>query len=66
VCEHFEYWGYPKEKLIEKDWGDKIEFGNGISIITETSHGSGRALGGEKTSGFLSSFNHLKENFLHG
>lgn len=49
VGEHFEYWGYPKEKLIEKDWGDKIEFGNGISIITETSHhGSGRALGGGK------------------
>lgn len=47
VGEHFEYWGYPKEKLIEKDWGDKIDFGNGISIITETSHhGSGRALGG--------------------
>ena len=33
--------------LIEKNWADKIDFGNGISIITETSHhGSGRALGG--------------------
>lgn len=49
VGEHFEYWGYPKDKLIEKDWGDKIELGDGISIITESSHhGSGRALGGAK------------------
>ena len=34
VGEHFEYWGYPKEKLIEKDWGEKIELGDGITIIT--------------------------------
>jgi len=49
VGEHFESWGYPKEKLIEKHWGDKVELGDGITIITETSHhGSGRALAGSK------------------
>lgn len=49
VGQHFEYWGYSKDKLIEKDWGDKVELGDGISIITETSHhGSGRAIGNAK------------------
>lgn len=24
VGEHFEYWGYPKEKLVEKDWWDHV------------------------------------------
>lgn len=47
VGEHFEHWGYPKNKLIEADWGDKMDFGNGISIITETAHhDSGRAFAG--------------------
>ena len=49
VGEHFEYWGYPKEKLIEKDWGEKIELGDGITIITETTHhDSRRAFDGGK------------------
>lgn len=49
---------------MKKILADKIDFGNGISIITETSHhGSGRALGGGQNLGFLLSFNHLKEKF---
>jgi L-ascorbate metabolism protein UlaG (beta-lactamase superfamily) len=49
VGEHFEYWGYPRHKLIERDWGDKIEFDDGISIITETTHhDSRRAFDGGK------------------
>jgi len=49
VGEHFEYWGYPKDKLIEKDWGDRIEFDDGITIITETTHhDSRRAFNGGK------------------
>lgn len=49
VGEHFEYWGYPKNKLIERDWGDRIEFDDGISIITETTHhDSRRAFDGGK------------------
>ncbi|MBL8282120.1 MBL fold metallo-hydrolase [Acinetobacter junii] len=42
VGEHFEYWGYSKEQLIERDWGDKIEFEGGITIITETTHHDSR------------------------
>ena len=42
VGEHFEYWGYPQEKLIETDWGDKIDLGDGITIITETTHHDSR------------------------
>ncbi|MBO3658470.1 MBL fold metallo-hydrolase [Acinetobacter haemolyticus] len=49
VGEHFEYWGYPKDILIEKDWGDRIEFDDGITIITETTHhDSRRAFDGGK------------------
>ncbi|MCH7335911.1 MBL fold metallo-hydrolase [Acinetobacter sp. NIPH 2699] len=49
VGEHFEYWGYPKDMLIEKDWGDCIEFDDGITIITETTHhDSRRAFDGGK------------------
>ncbi len=44
VGEHFESWGYPKHKLIELDWGDKVQLGDGITLTAETAHhGSGRA-----------------------
>lgn len=28
VGEHFEYWGYPVEKLVELDWWDSFELGD--------------------------------------
>lgn len=38
VGEHFEYWGYPQEKLIEQDWGEQIDLPDGFTIFTETTH----------------------------
>lgn len=38
VGEHFEYWGYPKEKLIELDWWEKW----GWFTATPARHFSGR------------------------
>jgi L-ascorbate metabolism protein UlaG (beta-lactamase superfamily) len=35
---HFEHWGYPSEKIIEKDWYEKVELEKGITIHTLPSH----------------------------
>lgn len=45
VGEHFEFWGYPKEKIIEKDWGEETKLNDSISLFTErTHHNCGRGL----------------------
>jgi L-ascorbate metabolism protein UlaG (beta-lactamase superfamily) len=43
VGEHFEYWGYSKQKLIERDWFEHIDLDNQLRIYFEPSHhNSGR------------------------
>ena len=50
VGEHFEYWGYPVEKLVELDWWDVSEQSNGFRITaTPARHFSGRSLFMDKT-----------------
>ena len=45
VGEHFEYWGYPKGKIFEKDWYDTpLELGDLKIHITPARHFSGRFL----------------------
>lgn len=41
--EHLEYWNYDPEKIIELDWGENFDLGNGFKIYCETArHFSGR------------------------
>jgi L-ascorbate metabolism protein UlaG (beta-lactamase superfamily) len=50
VGAHFEYWGYPEEKLIEKDWNEQINIDSNYTIYTApTHHESGRGLRSAKT-----------------
>lgn len=43
VGEHFESWGYDSNLLIEKDWHEMIDLGDGFVIHTESArHFSGR------------------------
>ena len=43
VGEHFEYWGYQPDQLIEKDWNEKIDLGDGFALNTVPGrHFSGR------------------------
>lgn len=43
VGEHFEYWGYAPQQLIEKDWNEKIDLGDGFALNTVPArHFSGR------------------------
>lgn len=45
VGEHFEYWGYGADKLIEKDWNQHVQLTDEISINTVPArHFSGRKL----------------------
>jgi len=45
VGAHFEYWGYPKEKIIEKDWNEAVKVDRNYTIYTApTHHESGRGL----------------------
>ena len=45
VGEHFEYWGYDKNIIIEKDWYDSFEAADGCKItVTPARHFSGRTL----------------------
>jgi len=40
---HLEYWGYDKNLIIEKDWNEKIDLGNGFRVYTTTArHFAGR------------------------
>jgi L-ascorbate metabolism protein UlaG (beta-lactamase superfamily) len=46
----FEFWGYPKERIFEKDWFEKITVDSGFAIFTEsTRHQSGRGFTPDKT-----------------
>lgn len=46
----FEYWGYPKEKIIEKDWHERLVVDSGFSIYGEsTRHQSGRTFNQNQT-----------------
>lgn len=49
VGEHFEYWDYPKEKLIEKDWWDSVALDNATITYTPARHFSGRNMDQNKT-----------------
>ncbi|MDQ6529939.1 MBL fold metallo-hydrolase [Flavobacterium sp. LHD-85] len=43
VGSHLEFWGFPSEKIIEKDWYSKIELDENLTIHTAPSrHFSGR------------------------
>lgn len=43
--EHLEYWHYSPKKIIELDWGEKYDLGNGFHVYAETArHFSGRFL----------------------
>ena len=43
VGEHFEYWGYNKNSIIEKDWHDSVKLTDGFRItLTPARHFSGR------------------------
>ncbi|MDR6760155.1 L-ascorbate metabolism protein UlaG (beta-lactamase superfamily) [Flavobacterium sp. 2755] len=44
VGSHFEFWGFPKENIIEKDWHEKIELDENLTLYTTPSrHFSGRS-----------------------
>lgn len=50
VGEHFEYWGYSKNSIIEKDWNESIELDSGFSVhTTPARHFSGRGLSRNKS-----------------
>ena len=41
--EHLEYWNYDPKKIIELDWGENFDLGNGFKVYAETArHFSGR------------------------
>lgn len=42
--EHLEYWGYDQHQIIEGDWNETVEMGEGFTItLTPARHFSGRA-----------------------
>lgn len=44
VGSHFEFWGFPSENIIEKDWYEKIELDQNLTLYTTPSrHFSGRS-----------------------
>ena len=50
VGEHFEYWGFEKEKIKELDWFEKFDFQNGIVFhALPARHFSGRGFSPKKT-----------------
>lgn len=50
VGSHLEYWGYPKSKLTELDWGEAAEFSDGTKFhCLPARHFSGRSLFQTKT-----------------
>lgn len=50
VGEHFEYWGYEPNKIIEKDWNETIQVDEAFNIHTATAqHFSGRTLNRNNT-----------------
>lgn len=50
VGAYFEYWGYPKEKIQEGDWHDRITLGKDVFVhVLPARHYSGRLLEENKT-----------------
>ncbi|CAN5910886.1 MBL fold metallo-hydrolase [soil metagenome] len=50
VGSHLEYWGYAADRIIEMDWYEKAELGNGFLIhATPARHFSGRGFTRNKT-----------------
>jgi len=50
VGEYFEYWKFPKEKVVELDWDEKYTLGDGLTIhALPARHGANRALIQNKT-----------------
>jgi L-ascorbate metabolism protein UlaG (beta-lactamase superfamily) len=44
VGEHFEYWGFKTNTIIEKDWNEKIDLNSGFTAYTKPArHFSGRS-----------------------
>ena len=45
VGSHLEYWGYRNDQIIEKDWWDQIDLGDGFRVtVTPARHFSGRSI----------------------
>ncbi|MFV0481788.1 MAG: MBL fold metallo-hydrolase [Campylobacteraceae bacterium] len=45
VGEHFEYWGYDKDKIIELDWNEKVVLDENLTLhVFPARHFSGRGL----------------------
>lgn len=45
VGQHLEEWGYPESKIIEKDWNEEVDLGDGFMVHTTTArHFSGRSI----------------------
>lgn len=45
VGAHFEYWGYPLDKIIETNWGDKTALADSVIVYTlPARHFSGRGI----------------------
>ncbi|MBW8360340.1 MAG: MBL fold metallo-hydrolase [Weeksellaceae bacterium] len=45
TAEHLEYWDYDPKKIIELDWGENADLGNGFKVYCEAArHFSGRGL----------------------
>lgn len=45
VAQHFEYWDWAKEKLLERNWFETIDLGDGFKVTLEPGrHFSGRGL----------------------
>lgn len=50
VGEHFEYWGFPKERIVELDWHEQAALDNGFTIhCLPARHFSGRGLNSNQT-----------------
>ena len=67
VGEHFEYWGYPAEKLIELDWWESADLADGFRVTaTPARHFSGRGLQENKTFWASYAFKSPKRNVWIG
>ena len=50
VGEHFEYWGFPKERIVELDWHEQASLGDGFTVrCLPARHFSGRGLNPNQT-----------------
>ncbi|UUC44378.1 MBL fold metallo-hydrolase [Flavobacterium cerinum] len=50
VGEHFEYWGYDKSRIIEKDWNETVQLINSAKLhTTPARHFSGRSFSRNKS-----------------